>query len=256
MMIANKLSVITVCFNSEETIISCLNSIANQKFVKFEHIIIDGNSTDKTSELIKQYTKNKNINVRFISEPDQGIYDALNKGIQMASGEIVGILHADDQYFDSNVLKDIMNCYDLHNWDVLYGDLVYEKITKRQVLSRVWKSDTFKIKNLKLGWMPPHPTLFIKLNVIKKIGGYDPSYKISGDYDFIWRLFKQASIKSFYFRRYITRMQLGGISNGSIKNLLIKYKEDYRIAKLNTRSPFLCLFFKNIRKIPQIFRKI
>lgn len=253
MMKPNFLSIITVCLNSEETIISCLESVSNQKFKNLEHIVIDGQSTDKTCELVHHHMKN--INIKFISEPDNGIYEALNKGIQLASGEIIGILHANDQFYDSNTLQDIIDSHNLFNWDVLHGDLVFETKDGNGLQSRVWKSSDFKIKNLKFGWMPPHPTMFIKRDLINQIGSYNTSFKISGDYDFIWRLYKKKSIKSFYLPRYITRMQLGGISNGSLKNLILKYKEDYKIVKQNTRFPLLCLFLKNISKIHQIFVK-
>jgi glycosyltransferase len=197
----------------------------------------------------------KSINIKLISERDQGIYEALNKGIQLASGEIIGILHSDDQFYDSNTLKDIIDSYILFDWDVLHGDLVFETKDGRGVQSRIWKSSDFKSKKLKFGWMPPHPTMFIKRDLINRIGYYNTSFKISGDYDFVWRLYRQKSIKSFYLPRYITRMQFGGISNGSLKNLILKYKEDYKITKLNTKFPLLCLFFKNISKIHQIFTK-
>lgn len=244
-----KLSIITVCFNSEETIEKCLKSVLSQKRSDIEHVIVDGQSTDNTCRIIERYLEH--VNILFLSEPDEGIYDALNKAMGLCSGEIIGVLNSDDEYFDENVLTKIYSCFVEHKCDVLHGDLIYEK---GNIPKRIWKSGDYIAGALELGWMPPHPTIFIRSKVLDLVGTYDSSYKISGDYEWIWRLYKNKALSTYYLPHFLVRMQVGGVSNDFKLSILKKYKEDFKIARLYSRLPLLCVLLKIIRKIPQFLR--
>ena len=249
-----KLSIITATFNRGHFIESCILSILRQDIEDIELIIIDGLSTDSTLEKLKPLIK-KNKNIKFYSETDLGIYDALNKGIDKANGEIIGFLHSDDLFYNSKVLKKIICKFQNNDLDGIYGDLEYtEKINTNKVV-RYWESCTFNNKLLKKGWTPPHPTLFLKKSIYKKYGKFDLNFKISADYDFMLRIFKDDSLKIQYFPFVITRMRVGGISNKNIKNILIKTFEDYKAIRKNKIGSIGTLFRKNTSKIKQLYKK-
>ena len=249
-----KLSIITATFNRGHFIESCILSILRQDIEDVELIIIDGLSTDSTLEKLKPLIK-KNKNIKFYSETDLGIYDALNKGIDKANGEIIGFLHSDDLFYNSKVLKKIIYKFQNSDLDGIYGDLEYvDKINTNKVV-RYWESCTFNNKLLSKGWTPPHPTLFLKKSIYKKYGKFDLNFKISADYDFMLRIFKDESLKIQYFPFVITRMRIGGISNKNIKNILIKTFEDYKAIRKNKIGNIGTLFRKNISKIKQLYKK-
>ena len=244
-----KVSIITATFNSEVYIRNCLNSLIMQSYDNFELIVIDGGSTDNTLNILSEYSSYISV---LKSEKDKGIYDALNKGVVLASGDIVGVLHSDDQFYDSHVLKNIVNTFKEINTDVVYGDLVYHYNDK---IVRYWRSKKFENKFLKHGWMPPHPTIFCKKNVLIS-NSYSLLYKISSDYDFILRVFMSNNYSFTYLPKVITKMRVGGISNGSIKNILRKTIEDYKCAHRNGFGifySFQCVLFKNLTKLRQFF---
>ncbi len=246
-----KLSLITATFNCEQTIFECINSVNNQTCCDIEHIIIDGASTDNTIKIIKA---NPNRVKLIISEPDNGIYDALNKGINHSTGEIIGFLHADDEFGSSVITEHILKIFNKNDLDIVYGDLVYVNRENRAKVLRYWKSKTFSGNRVKKGWMPPHPTIFIKKSVYLKYGMYDQKYKISADYDYILRILLDKGLKIGYIPEVITKMAIGGKSNKNIKNLFIKSYEDYKILKGNEiHFPFLILLLKNLRKLDQFF---
>jgi glycosyltransferase len=249
-----KISIITATFNRGHFIEPCILSILRQNIKDIELIIIDGLSTDSTSEKLEPLIK-KNKNIKFYSETDLGIYDALNKGIDKASGDIIGFLHSDDLFYNSEVLNDIINTIKNNDLDGIYGDLEYvEKINTNKVL-RYWQSCIFSKKLLRKGWTPPHPTLFLKKEVYKKHGKFDLKFNISADYDFMLRVFNDESLNIDYIPKVITRMRVGGISNKNIKNIILKTFEDYKAIRKNEIGSIGTLVRKNTSKIKQFFNK-
>jgi glycosyltransferase len=245
-----KISIITVCYNSEKTIYDAINSINLQTYPNIEHVFIDGLSTDETLDVIKINSKRDNI---IISEPDKGIYDALNKGILNATGDIIGFLHSDDVLNESNTIEDIVNTFNIESVDGVYGDLLYVDKQNINKIIRNWKSCIFEKELLNKGWMPPHPTLFLKKNIYHKYGLFDLNYSISSDYEFILRIFKNKSLKFTYIPNVISKMRIGGASNRNIKNIINKTIEDYRALKSNNTGNLFSLIRKNTSKIKQFF---
>ena len=245
-----KVSIITATYNSENTIEVCMRSVLSQTYDHIEHIIIDGNSKDKTLKKVNTLLKDR-TNATIISEPDKGIYDALNKGVAKATGDIIGFVHSDDFLADSNIIEKIVEVFKLQKVDGVYGDLHYVAFNDTDKVIRNWVSKTFKTKLLKQGWMPAHPTLYLKKELYNLNGGFDLSYKIAADYDFILRIFKQNELKFFYLPTVIVKMRVGGASNRSIKNIIQKTKEDYRAIKKNQTGNGLTVIVKNFSKIKQ-----
>ena len=242
-----KFSIITASFNSQNGISNCLSSILNQNYSNFEIISIDGKSNDNTSYIINNMLRNSD---KKVFEIDHGIYDALNKGIKISTGDIIGVLHSDDVYASNNILQLVADKFIETNCDVLYGDLNFIKNGK---IVRQWKSNKFKLFLLKIGWMPPHPTLFIKKDVFEKYGLYNIDFKISADYDYILRIFKIKSLNFQYIPFVITNMSMGGISTSGFRNLFLKSIEDFKIIKKhNLIYPLFVLFLKISLKFPQI----
>ncbi|MCW3807697.1 glycosyltransferase family 2 protein [Plebeiibacterium marinum] len=246
------ISIITATYNAEKTIETAIKSVLNQSYPNIEYIIVDGNSSDNTLNIINSY-KSKIHHI--ISEPDKGIYDAINKGIQLASGNIIGVLHADDVFYNEKTLEQIANTFLNEDCDATYGDLQYVNASNIEKIIRYWKSSIFTPKLLKTGWMPPHPTLFVKKEIFEQIGTYNLKYKIAADYDFILRLFSNRSYKFKYIPSVITRMRVGGASNKSIKNIIRKSKEDIDALKQNNIGGVFILIWKNLSKLPQFFKK-
>ncbi|MBK8807565.1 MAG: glycosyltransferase [Bacteroidales bacterium] len=245
-----KFSIITAVYNNASSIEQAILSVLHQKNVSIEYILIDGGSTDGTVEIIKKY--NSQISY-FISEKDKGIYDALNKGLQQATGDVIGFLHSDDLFSHDNILNNISEKFTKIETDGVYGDLQYvDKIDINKVI-RFWKSKPFNRSNLKYGWMPAHPTLFLKKEVYKKHGLFDTKYKISADYEFMIRILSDTTYKFDYLPQVITKMRVGGESNKSIKNIILKSKEDLKAIKKNKIGNLFTLVSKNLRKLSQFF---
>lgn len=243
-----KISIVTACYNSEQTIERTIQSVLAQTYTNIEYIIIDGGSKDKTLEIINQYA---NKISRIVSEKDGGIYDALNKGIANSTGDFIGFLHADDAFASNDVITQIANL--AQNSDAVYADLQYVSATGKVI--RHWNSGLFLPKLLKRGWMPPHPTLYVKRTLYSQIGGFDLSYKIASDYDFMLRLLSVDKLQVAYLSQVTVLMMVGGASNKSLKNIIKKSKEDYRALKSNKIGGFGALFFKNFGKIGQFLKK-
>ena len=250
-----KISIITATYNSAKTLEVCMNSVLNQTYQNIEYILIDGNSTDETLKLIK--TKASEFKrIIWISEKDKGIYDALNKGIEKATGDVIGFVHSDDFLADSSILNTIANIFETKNVDGVYGNLHYVNFDNVNHVVRNWKSQPFKKGLLSKGWMPAHPTLFLKSEIYRKHGSFSLDYRIAADYEFILRIFKVNNYKFFYLPQTITKMRVGGASNRSLKNLILKTREDYKAAKTNNiSSPFFAIGLKNLSKIPQWLSK-
>ena len=246
-----KLSLITASYNSAKTINETISSVRRQDVDNLEYIIIDGGSTDGTLEIINQ---NKDIVSILISEPDNGIYDALNKGIKNSSGDIIGFLHSDDYFADNKILNEVKTVFEKQKIDFLYGDLQYITSDNPPKILRYWKSGEFKFSNLKKGWMPPHPTVYFKKNLMGKIDFFDTSYSISADYDWIIRHLTIPEIKVFYLPKVLIKMKTGGKSNNNLKNIIQKSCEDYKIITKNNLGGLYTLLNKNVTKINQFFR--
>lgn len=225
------ISIITVVYNNNETIAEAIGSVLGQTCKDIEYIIIDGGSTDGTVETINQY---KGSIDKFISEPDKGIYDAMNKGLQMASGDIIGILNSDDLYADADVLKDVWQSFaDNPETDILYGDLVYVKRNDVNKTVRKWQSKPYFKNFFEWGNVPPHPALFVRAGVYKQAGLFNLQYKLAADYEFMLRIFKKYNFKSEYMNRLMVKMRLGGATNKSFANIWKGNKEIWASWKNN-----------------------
>jgi glycosyltransferase len=241
------ISIITTVKNGERYIEKNINSVRTQTFSQYEHILIDGNSSDSTMNIVNKHFSHFSC---VISENDAGIYDGINKGIERSRGEIVGLLNCDDFFYDENILTEVNKIFNQYDVDVVYGDLIYLR-KNSELVSRNWRAGHFKKRSLLLGWMPPHPTVFFRKSLLTSVGPYNLDYKISADYDFLIRLFKIKNLKCFYLNQVLVVMRSGGVSNSSITQILKKTREDYRILKRNHIGGIFTLICKNFRKISQ-----
>ena len=246
-----KFSIITAAFNSEHTIRDTINSVNSQTYENIEHIFIDGESNDSTLDIIRRLSK-RNPNIS--SQKDSGIYDALNKGANKATGDIVGFLHSDDLFFNENVLDKVANIFKDPSINLCYGDLQYVDSQNTKRIIRHWKSGTFSNNKLYNGWMPPHPTVFLRRDFLK-LDPFNQNFKISADYDFILNLLLNKKIKVAYLPQVLIKMRVGGISNRSIQMIIQKSREDLKIINFHNLKGVRTLAMKNLRKIPQFFFK-
>lgn len=244
-----KVSIVTVSFNSAETIADTLRSVGSQANAEIEHIVVDGGSSDATAELV--VTHGTHVS-RFISEPDAGIYDAMNKGLALASGEWIGFLNADDMYADDAVIALVTATADRTHADAIYGDLTYVAAADVGHIVRYWRSGEFSRPALRRGWMPPHPSLFVRTQLLRDIGGFDTGFRIAADYDCALRLFARERIRTAYIARNLVRMRLGGVSNRSLRGIYQKSMEDLRAIRQNQMGGTLTLLCKNARKLRQV----
>jgi len=221
-----KISIITICFNSENSISETFHSIKNQSFKDYEYLLIDGGSKDGTLNIAK---KQDHIS-KIISEPDKGIYDAINKGIKNSTGDIIGFLNSDDTFYDKNSLQHIVDAFD-KDTDCIFGDLIYTD--KNDKVKRVWKGSAFKKGAFKKGWMPAHPTFYCRRSIYEKLGLYDDSFKIAGDFELMLRFLEKHNIRSKYIPRTLVNMKVGGASNNGLKSKLDILKEEFRAFNQN-----------------------
>ncbi|MRX63772.1 glycosyltransferase family 2 protein [Maribacter luteus] len=226
-----KVSIITGTYNSEKYIGDCLKSIYEQDFPEIEHIIIDGASKDRTLEVIEN-TDNRVAQV--ISEPDKGIYDAMNKGIKLASGEIVGILNSDDFYNSNEVISKVVKAFEENNADCVFGNLYYVKPDDTSVIVRKWVTGPYNKKyGFRWGWHPAHPSFFVRKNIYEKYGYFQADHKISADFELMLRFIERFNINSTYLDFPMVRMRLGGESSKGFNSHYIGNKECYRAFKRN-----------------------
>jgi len=245
-----KISIITVCFNSQQTIRATIKSVLSQSYKQVEYIIIDGASTDNTVKIIKEFSNSIDV---FVSESDAGIYDAINKGISKSSGDVVGLLHADDVFDNKSVIDNVMGLFD-ENVDMIYGDINYVDRNDIYRVIRRWKSDSYKKGKFKWGWMPPHTGFFMKKSCYLKHGLYNLSLGSSADYELMLRMFELYNLKSKYIPLNITNMRVGGVSNSSFKNRWQANRNDKKSWKINGLKPFwFTLLIKPFIKIKQFF---
>ena len=247
------ISVVTATWNCAKTLPDCLESIGQQAFQSKQHVIVDGASTDGTIDLAKQNLDSTTI---FKSEPDKGIYDALNKGILLATGDVVGFLHADDLYASNDVLSKVAKAFEDPAVCAVYGDLEYVSQDDVSKVIRRWKSKPFNQRDLVWGWMPAHPTLYVRRQWYARIGGFDMSYKISADYLSILQLFSQPGFKAVYVPEVFVKMRMGGASNKSMNALVLKTKEDWRALRscgFSFVGAARAIAWKNLSKVGQFF---
>jgi glycosyltransferase involved in cell wall biosynthesis len=244
-----KISVITVSYNSASTIADTVRSVATQNYQDIEHLIIDGKSKDITIEVVEQH---RHPHLILTSEPDGGIYDAMNKGLKRASGEVIGFLNSDDFFADNNVLKKIATAFEDESVEACYADLVYVTPDNSRVV-RHWKSKKFIKGDFAKGWCPAHPTFYVRRSALERWGFFDQSFKLAADAEFMMRYLEKGEVKSVYIPNVLVRMRLGGATNQSWKNIIKQNKEIF-LALQKNKIPF-SLFgfwvFKIISRIRQ-----
>lgn len=241
-------SIITACLNSAATIGQTLAAVASQHSVALEHLVVDGGSTDDTLKVVSAFAHVR----RILQGPDRGMYDAMNKGIAVATGEIIGFLNADDLYAGPDVLAKVVRRFEDPAVDACYGDLVYVKPDNVQHVVRHWRAGEFKISKLYWGWMPPHPTFFVRQGIYQRYGGFNLSLGTSADYELMFRFLLKHRIRMVYLPDILVRMRSGGASNASFKARLIANRNDRKAWALNGIRPLpWTLVMKPLRKITQ-----
>jgi glycosyltransferase involved in cell wall biosynthesis len=244
-----KVSIITITFNSAETLEDTIQSVLSQDYPDIEYIIVDGASKDGTLNIIERY---RNSISAFISERDKGIYDAMNKGVALATGDVIGILNSDDFYADATVISDIVKTMQRAASDACYADLVYVDRNDTNRIIRSWKSGDYRQGHFLRGWMPPHPTFFVKRSLYLKHGVYSLELRSAADYELMLRFIHKHAISLSYLPRVITKMRTGGQSNVSLKNRWRANREDRLAWKMNGLQPgFFTLLRKPLSKLLQ-----
>ncbi len=244
-----KISIITVTYNSAQTLEQTIQSVLSQDYPNLEYIIVDGKSTDSTLTIIEKYRDKIS---HFVSEKDDGIYYAINKGINLATGDIIGVLHADDFYIKNDVLTGIAETFKMNEADAVYADLYYVDKNNTDKIIRTWKSGSFSPNKFLWGWMPPHPTFFVKKDCYTKYGVFNTTLHSAADYEMMLRLLYKHKIKAAYLPEFIVKMRVGGQSNASLNNRVKANNEDRMAWKLNEIKPyFFTLTLKPIRKLVQ-----
>ena len=240
-----KISLITVCYNSEKTVEDTLKSVLQQNYENYEYIVIDGKSKDHTIDIVKKYEQKFDGRLKFISEPDKGIYDAMNKGIKLAKGDIIGILNSDDVLTNSSVFDKIVTAFKNNDVDGVYSNLVFLDETLQMPVRNFIAHKQSKV----LGWHPPHPTLYLKKEVYESVGYFDLNYKIAADYDFMLRMLKN-NFKLYYIDDYLVKMRSGGVSTNGLKGYFKNLKEADSVLRKNH------ILFPVISNITRIIKTI
>lgn len=244
-----KISLITVSFNAESTIERCIQSVIGQTFKNVEYIIIDGGSTDNTIQIINKYKKHIHI---FVSEPDKGIYDAMNKGIKLAGGDIIGMLNADDFFSDNEILQAINESFGTVSTRIVYGDLDY--VGHKGNVIRKWRSGRYFPGMFNLGWMPPHPTFYCKRDLFYQFGFYSLDFGTAADYELMVRFMHNNNVQAHYLKKVMIKMEIGGKSNKSLGNRVKGLLFDLKAMRNNGITvPIITIFLKPLRKINQYF---
>jgi glycosyltransferase len=245
-----KISVVTAVFNAASTVGQALQSVASQRDAEVEHVVVDGGSTDGTLAVLQEHPPPIGV---LVSEPDNGIYDALNKGLALATGDVVGFLHADDFFAHDHVLARIAHAFADRSVDAVYADLDYVGKADPTLLVRHWVSGPFSRAALARGWMPPHPTLYMRRELYQRLGGFDTTYRIAADYECVLRVLSDPGVRVAYIPEVLVKMRTGGASNRSLRNLWRKSREDYRALRRYQVGGLVALARKNLSKIPQFF---
>jgi len=243
------LSIITAVLNNVNTINDCLSSIHGQSVQPLEHIIIDGASTDGTLDIIRN---NKNEYTKIFSAPDEGIYHGMNKGLALATGDVIGTLNADDMYYDNDVLAKVTKCFEVEEIDSCYGDLLYVEPESINKTVRYWKSGNFNSNKFRWGWMVPHPTFFVRREIYEKYGLFNTKMGTAADYELMLRFLVKFRISSYYIRDVLIKMRTGGASNSSFTNRIKANRMDKLAWEVNRLKPYpWTVWMKPLRKIMQ-----
>jgi len=242
-----KVSIITACYNRERTISSAIESVLSQTYDDLEYIIVDGQSKDKSFDVINQYKENIDV---IICEKDTGMYNAINKGIIKATGDIVGLLHSDDFFYDNTTIQKIVTIFDTTDADIVYANGLYVDEDDTAKIKRVYRAKVFKSRYLYFGWIPLHTTIFVKREIFEKFGLYKEDFKIASDYEISLRWFKNNQLKKIFMNDWVVKMRLGGKSTDLTQQKL-KSEEDLKIIKQYKLFGKLTLLFKIVRKVPQ-----
>lgn len=247
-----KTSVITVSFNSAATIGDTLSSLSEQTWPEIEHIVIDGGSTDDTLEIVRRSGKHL---AHVVSESDSGIYDAMNKGVAAATGEIIGFLNADDRYAHKDVLRDVANAMASGEIDAVFGDAAFFRPEDPNGVVRRYRSARFRPDRIAWGWMPAHPSLFVRREIFRRVGPFSTEFRIAGDFEWIARAFMDGSIRYRYLPEVLVRMRVGGISTGGWRNTILLNREVMRACRANgIRTNWMKILSKYPAKILELFR--
>jgi glycosyltransferase involved in cell wall biosynthesis len=249
-----KVTLITATYNSARHLEDCILSVIRQNYPQIEHIIVDGGSTDGTIDIIKKY---ENRIAAWISEKDRGMYDAINKGMKMATGDVIGILNSDDMLDAEDVISAIVGAFREKQVDSLYGDLEYVDPVDTNKIYRIWKGKPYDRKLFHYGWMPAHPTFYFKRSLLEKYGGYENHYFTAADYEFMARYLYKYRISSYYLPKLLVKMRRGGQSNSSIYKRLRANRRDYlAMKKSGIPFAFFVSILKPLSKIHQYYKKV
>jgi len=248
-----KVSIITDVLNAKDTIGDAIRSVLTQTYKNIEYLVVDGRSTDGTIEVINKY---QDRIAKIVSEPDGNHFEAMNKGLTLATGDIIAYLHADDVFASEKVIEKVISVFERTDVDCVWGDLVYVSSKNPNRVVRYWKSCAYRDNLFALGWMPPHPTFFVKKSVYEKYGYFKTNLPISADYELMLRFLHKHNISGYYLPEVLVRMRTGGLSNKSIRNIIQKSIEDYRAWKTNDEGcAIITIAMKNIQKVPQLFTR-
>ena len=243
-----RISIVTAVYNRSATIGQAVASLRSQSHADYEHVIQDGGSTDGTLQILDGL---KDERTALVSARDSGIYDALNRGFARASGEVIGLLHSDDFFAHDEVLAKVAATFERSGADAVYGDLDYVSAKDETRILRHWRSGEFSEARLRRGWMPPHPALFLRREVVERFGAFDTDFRIAADYDAILRYFGKGELKLAYLPEVLVKMRVGGESNRSLERILRKSREDYRALRKNRIGGAPALVWKNLSKLQQ-----
>jgi glycosyltransferase len=259
-----KVSIITSCFNRVSTIEGAIKSVLKQDYPEIEYIIVDGASKDGTLDIIKKYNEfthnnhfvktNSRFSFRYISEPDHGMYEGINKGLRMATGDVIGLVHSDDFLYGEHTIRDLVDEFERTGADFVYGDGLYVNSLNTQKVIRNWIGGAYRLWKVKHGWLPLHPTCYIKRSVMEKRGFYNETYKIAADSDLLFRYLLVGDLSVAYLHEYIVRMRMGGLSTDNAKRKQM-WKEDIRMYRSHGLNPLITKIEKMMWKIPQFIRK-
>ena len=243
-----KVSLITTCRNRANTIENTILSVLGQDYPNIEYIIIDGLSKDGSVEIIRKY---QDKIAEFVSEPDGGVYNAINKGIKLATGDIIGLIHSDDKLYETSTISRVVEMFNYSDADLVYANGVYS--TVKGTIRRVWYSGQYERGKVQYGWLPLHTTVYVKRNALMKYGLYNENYKISSDTDFLIRYLFENDLKIGFMDRVVVDMRMGGLST-SPKYAFCKWREDFKIFRLHGFNPIFLVVFKVFRKVPQFIK--
>ena len=243
-----QISVITAVLNQERTLGETLASVRAQRWPGIEHIVVDGGSTDGSLAVIERHRAGL---AKVVCEPDRGLYDALNKGLRHASGDVVGFLHADDTFASPRALQQVAAAFEDPEVGAVYGDLVYVRRNDSSRVVRYWRAGRYQREQLAHGWMPPHPTFYVRRELYARLGAFDTRYRIAADYESMLRILWHGRVRAAYIPEVLVRMRAGGLSNSTLFNVFSKSREDYAAMRQNGIGGLQALLLKNMTKLPQ-----